>query len=398
MTRIGEDGHTDKPSAIRKLKVSIENAQAILDKLESHDGELMTWWVDKITLANDYLSKAKDFIANPVKENYEADRDGYKRYFKDNKYFRKDLIKVEKYSKGAPTFMKRGEIGMATQMLRDIKFQVDNILEEIADEFDMPELVDESIKETTYKLRRGSTASDLDELDAELSRMKILGKPDFSKLTYTIDKSKLSSQKARHLDRLMKQNKTIKIDEGFASDAQRRAAFASGYKAKGKKKKKEAATPKSNPDYYRGLSKKDKDERERVIKRRAKMDSDDPKAYRPFRSDKGVKSTKKSQYTTKFKKMFGELSEDQRQVFKEKLSAKIRKSLKKKAKKANAPMGALTTIYNKGLAAWRTGHRPGANQHAWAMARVNSVLTGGKARKVDAAQWKQISKHRKKKK
>ena len=29
------------------------------------------------------------------------------------------------------------------------------------------------------------------------------------------------------------------IEEGFASDAQRRAAFASGYKAKGKKGKKE---------------------------------------------------------------------------------------------------------------------------------------------------------------
>lgn len=95
--------------------------------------------------------------------------------------------------------------------------------------------------------------------------------------------------------------------------------------------------------------------------------------------------------------MFGELSEEQQQVFAEKLSAKIRTSLKNKAKKANAPMGALTTIYNKGLAAWRTGHRPGASQHAWAMGRVNSVLTGGKARKVDAAQWKQISKHRKKK-
>ena len=96
--------------------------------------------------------------------------------------------------------------------------------------------------------------------------------------------------------------------------------------------------------------------------------------------------------------MFGELNEEEQQLFAEKLSAKIRKSLKKKAEKANAPMGALTTIYNKGLAAWRTGHRPGASQHAWAMARVNSVLTGGKARKVDAAQWKQISKHRKKKK
>ena len=29
------------------------------------------------------------------------------------------------------------------------------------------------------------------------------------------------------------------LDEGFASDAQRRAAFAQGYKAKGKKDKKE---------------------------------------------------------------------------------------------------------------------------------------------------------------
>jgi hypothetical protein len=79
------------------------------------------------------------------------------------------------------------------------------------------------------------------------------------------------------------------------------------------------------------------------------------------------------------------------------LSEKTRKALKNKAKKANAPMGALTTVYNKGLAAWRTGHRPGAGQHAWAMARVNSFLAGGPARKVDAAQWKKVQKHRKKK-
>ena len=159
----------------------------------------------------------------------------------------------------------------------------------------------------------------------------------------------------------------------------------------------DAATPKSAPEYFKGLSAKDKKERERVIARRSKMKSNDPDAYKPFRSDKG-KKTKPSSSTLKFKKMFGELNEEEQQLFAEKLSAKIRKSLKKKAEKANAPMGALTTIYNKGLAAWRTGHRPGASQHAWAMARVNSVLTGGKARKVDAAQWKQISKHRKKKK
>ena len=73
-------------------------------------------------------------------------------------------------------------------------------------------------------------------------------------------------------------------------------------------------------------------------------------------------------------------------------------ALKNKAKKANAPLGALRAIYNKGLAAFKSGHRPGANQHQWAMARVNSVLTGGPARKTDAAQWKQIQKFRKNKK
>lgn len=80
------------------------------------------------------------------------------------------------------------------------------------------------------------------------------------------------------------------------------------------------------------------------------------------------------------------------------LSAKTRKALKNKAEKSRAPMGALTAVYNKGLAAWRTGHRPGASQHAWAMARVNSFLAGGPARKVDSTQWKQVQKHRKKKK
>ena len=72
-------------------------------------------------------------------------------------------------------------------------------------------------------------------------------------------------------------------------------------------------------------------------------------------------------------------------------------ALKNKAKSANAPLGALRAIYNKGLAAWRTGHRPGAGQHQWAMARVNSVLAGGPARKVDDAQWKRIQKFRKSK-
>lgn len=63
-------------------------------------------------------------------------------------------------------------------------------------------------------------------------------------------------------------------------------------------------------------------------------------------------------------------------------------ALKNKAKASGIPLGILRTVYNKGMAAWRTGHRPGVTQQQWAMARVNSFITGGKTtKKADKAQW-----------
>lgn len=53
-------------------------------------------------------------------------------------------------------------------------------------------------------------------------------------------------------------------------------------------------------------------------------------------------------------------------------------ALKNKAKSSGIPLGILRTVYNKGMAAWRTGHRPGTTQQQWAMARVNSFIMGGK--------------------
>ena len=65
--QIKEDGHTDVPSAIRKLKTSIEDANEIMDKLNSMSEEesLPSWWTDKITLSANYLNKARDYILNP---------------------------------------------------------------------------------------------------------------------------------------------------------------------------------------------------------------------------------------------------------------------------------------------------------------------------------------------
>jgi len=186
-----------------------------------------------------------------------------------------------------------------------------------------------------------------------------------------------------------------------------------------------------NKTYYKGLDADTKDARARDIERKSKMALDDPRAYEPMPGDE-KEPKKQSVYNQRFKKMFGGKdedvsyedyidkmdqllesnagrshigllqileSEDIDQAREDALfeSDSVTKSLRNKAKLANAPMAALRAIYNKGLAAYKTGHRPGVPQHAWAMGRVNSVLTGGPARKVDSAEWKRISDYRKKK-
>ena len=59
-----EDGHSDVPSARRKLKTTVEDAAEILQGLEQmgDEGELPSWWMGKVTLAADYLNKARDYI------------------------------------------------------------------------------------------------------------------------------------------------------------------------------------------------------------------------------------------------------------------------------------------------------------------------------------------------
>lgn len=182
----------------------------------------------------------------------------------------------------------------------------------------------------------------------------------------------------------------------------------------------ERSQQKNNPGYYKGLGSKTRSERERHFKRQSGMHWDDPGAYEPAPGDD--KRTRPSKWTKIANRRFPmkkknegiELSNidiellvaealiyaDARLLERKLLGEAKKKSgtataLRNKAKSANAPLGALRAIYNKGLAAWRTGHRPGASQHAWAMARVNSVLAGGPARKVDAAQWKSIQRFRK---
>jgi hypothetical protein len=50
-------------------------------------------------------------------------------------------------------------------------------------------------------------------------------------------------------------------------------------------------------------------------------------------------------------------------------------ALKNKAEKTGMPYNILKQVYDRGMAAWKSGHRPGAGQQQWALARVNSFVT-----------------------
>ena len=52
--------------------------------------------------------------------------------------------------------------------------------------------------------------------------------------------------------------------------------------------------------------------------------------------------------------------------------------LKKKSEKSGIPYGTLKKVYDRGMAAWKSGHRPGTTPQQWAFARVNSFVTKSK--------------------
>ena len=49
-------------------------------------------------------------------------------------------------------------------------------------------------------------------------------------------------------------------------------------------------------------------------------------------------------------------------------------ALADKAKKSGISVGTLRKVYNRGMAAWKTGHRPGTTPQQWGMARVNAFI------------------------
>jgi len=113
--------------------------------------------------------------------------------------------------------------------------------------------------------------------------------------------------------------------------------------------------------YYRGLTKKQALERKKEIKKFGAMNSNDPKAYVGFKTDKYAKTKKKSSYTIQWNKLFPDA-----------------KSLTERSKATGVPEKYLLKVFNRGSSAWRSGHRLGQTTQSWSYPRVSSYLLCGK--------------------
>jgi hypothetical protein len=127
--------------------------------------------------------------------------------------------------------------------------------------------------------------------------------------------------------------------------------------------------------YVAGLSDKEKKSHDRHLEKQGKKSDSDKSAYKQSPADK-VAKTKTSVHTTKYKQMFGEEI----------------KGLKNKAEKSGMPYSILKQVYDRGMAAWKGGHRPGTTPQQWAFARVNSFVTksSGTWGKADADLAKKV--------
>jgi dephospho-CoA kinase len=145
--------------------------------------------------------------------------------------------------------------------------------------------------------------------------------------------------------------------------------------------------------YVRGLSASTAKARAAHWKEKSKLSDSDPRAYEPAPGDATAK-TKPSKHTLAVRKMMDEAEQQKvRRVARSgnvtavmdarKDTGRVNEgasdsSIAAKAKKSGISVGTLRKVYNRGVAAWNSGHRPGTTPQQWGHARVNSYINKGK--------------------
>lgn len=123
--------------------------------------------------------------------------------------------------------------------------------------------------------------------------------------------------------------------------------------------------------YFKGLKTKEQMKTRMKTMHRyiheAKKNSSKPKFVKPFKTDKGIK-TKTSSWTVKFYKKYGEKIRDLRR------ERPNWDHFKRVAKATGMKKSVIKESYDRGVAAYKTGHRPGATAEQWGWARMYSLI------------------------
>ena len=134
------------------------------------------------------------------------------------------------------------------------------------------------------------------------------------------------------------------------------------------------------PDSFKTGKKSTDAKRRAQANKQSDMADDDPKAYKDLPGDKKARSKPqpKSKFTKKYKQIYGEMAEYI--TFEDYIvenKGQVDTALKKKSKASGVSLSILRKVFDRGYAAWKTGHKPGTTPNQWGLARVNSFLVGG---------------------
>jgi hypothetical protein len=208
-----------------------EDAQEINSKLKtmSPEDSLPSWWTNKLAVASNDMNKMRDYIVNPIDESFdmlfneESDLDEGKmsqlhQLMKDGKSA-KEIAKIMKLDlKTIKALM--GEALAASD--DDVKAASKNIIMQLR---------------KSVSLRGNFPVEFMDKKKVKVdAKIASAAQKKYNSMRKADDKEKFQAKIAKSYKDML-----AALKEGFASDAQRRAAFAQGYKAKGKKGKKEDA-------------------------------------------------------------------------------------------------------------------------------------------------------------
>src|SRR6056300_766922 len=339
---IVEDGHTDVPSSKRMAQVISEDAQLILQELnkKSNEETLPTWWTNKLATSAHNMNAARDYISNDIKES----SDGYT--LKEFDMFAKDKKAAAK-----------GNFRSKEDAEREAKRTGGTVYKASAPNSPVPNWRVYFPKKKNEELEEAMS-------DAQLKKVRDSYK----------DLKTISPEKVKTLRNFLDRYST----DSLMQLAQANINFVSTM-ARSVMNKRKMGDPK-----HAGSMREEKSDSERIADLRTKQmmlqtkvrDMDPTKD----KTDIEIAKNKLDNIQLRMDKIKSQNEEVE-------LQEKI-EGLANKSEKSGVPYGILKKVYDRGMAAWKGGHRPGTTPQQWAFARVNSFLTGGKTRTTaDADLW-----------